>query len=207
MTSTATRIGIVGSSLGGYYVARAAAFEPRLKAAVAWGAIYDYHSVWVRRMEGNGIIAAPRFQLMFITGTDTMEAAVEKVKDFRVADFAARIRCPFLVMHGAEDQQVLMDDAQRDVRCARLGRQGARRVRRPERRRRAHAVRQPPAGAAGLRRLDREETMKTAIVNLGTIVTGDWRDPFAKGDCDPDGRRQDRHRRHRVAADSRTATW
>jgi dienelactone hydrolase len=105
------RIGIVGSSLGGYYVARAAAFEPRLKAAVAWGAIYDYYAVWKRRMEGQGIVAAPRFQLMFITGTNSMEAAVEKVKDFRVADFAARIRCPFLVMHGAEDQQVLMDDA------------------------------------------------------------------------------------------------
>jgi dienelactone hydrolase len=107
----AQRIGIVGSSLGGYYVARAAAFEPRLKAAVAWGAIYDYHRVWVRRMAGQGTIAAPRFQLMFITGTNTMEAAVEKVKDFRVADFAGRIRCPFLVMHGAEDQQVLMEDA------------------------------------------------------------------------------------------------
>ena len=25
--------------------------------------------------------------------------------------------------------------------------------------------------------------MKTAIVNLKTIVTGDWRDPFAKGDA------------------------
>jgi dienelactone hydrolase len=107
----AKRIGIVGSSLGGYYVARAAAYEPRLKATVAWGAIYDYHRVWQRRLEGKGILAAPRFQLMFITGTDTMEAAVEKVKDFRVADFAARIRCPFLVMHGAEDQQVLMEDA------------------------------------------------------------------------------------------------
>lgn len=105
------RIGIVGSSLGGYYVARAAAFEPRLKAAVAWGAIYDYHRVWVRRMQGSGTIAAPRFQLMFITGTDSMEAAIEKVRDFRVADFAARIRCPFLVMHGAQDQQVLMEDA------------------------------------------------------------------------------------------------
>ncbi|MGQ0655994.1 MAG: alpha/beta hydrolase family protein [Betaproteobacteria bacterium] len=105
------KIGIVGSSLGGYYVARAAAYEPRLKATVAWGAIYDYHRVWVRRMQGNGIIAAPRFQLMFITGTDTMEAAVEKVKDFRIAGFAARIRCPVLVMHGAEDQQVLMEDA------------------------------------------------------------------------------------------------
>ena len=105
------RIGVVGSSLGGYYVARAAAFEPRLKAAVAWGAIYDYYAVWRRRLEGQGTVAAPRFQLMFITGTHTMEAAVEKVKDFRVADFAGRIRCPFLVMHGAEDQQVLMEDA------------------------------------------------------------------------------------------------
>ena len=105
------KIGIVGSSLGGYYIARAAAFEPRLKAAVAWGAIYDYYAVWKRRMEGKGILAAPRFQLMFITGTETMEAAVEKVRDFRIADFAGRIRCPFLVMHGAEDQQVLMDDA------------------------------------------------------------------------------------------------
>ena len=105
------RIGIVGSSLGGYYVARAAAYEPRLKATVAWGAIYNYYAVWQKRLQGKGILAAPRFQLMFITGTDTMEAAVEKVKDFRVADFAGRIRCPFLVMHGAEDQQVLMDDA------------------------------------------------------------------------------------------------
>ena len=25
--------------------------------------------------------------------------------------------------------------------------------------------------------------MKTAIVNLATIVTGDWRDPYAKGDA------------------------
>ena len=24
--------------------------------------------------------------------------------------------------------------------------------------------------------------MKTAIVNLGKIITGDWRDPFADGD-------------------------
>ena len=105
------RIGIVGSSLGGYYVSRAAAYEPRLKAAVAWGAIFDYYRVWKKRLEGKGIIAAPRFQLMFITGTETLEDAVEKVKDFRVADYAAKIKCPFLVMHGAEDQQVLMDDA------------------------------------------------------------------------------------------------
>ena len=33
----ASRIGIMGISLGGYYAPRAAAFEPRIKACVAWG--------------------------------------------------------------------------------------------------------------------------------------------------------------------------
>ena len=115
----ANAIGLIGSSLGGYYVARAAAFESRLKAVVAWGAIYDYHRVWVRRLQGTGIAGAPTFQLMFITGTDTMDAAVEAVSDFRIAEFADRITCPFLIMHGAEDKQVLMEDA--DAAFAAIG--------------------------------------------------------------------------------------
>ncbi|MCK9913309.1 prolyl oligopeptidase family serine peptidase [Microbacteriaceae bacterium K1510] len=106
-------IGLVGSSLGGYYVSRAAAFEPRLKATVAWGAIYDYHQVWVRRMTQGAISAAPSFQLMFITGTDNMEEAVRRVSDFKVAPFAGKIRCPFLIIHGAEDQQVPVSDAEK----------------------------------------------------------------------------------------------
>ena len=107
----AARNRLVGSSFGGYYVARAAAFSPGLKAVVAWGAIYDYHRVWVRRMQGTGIAGAPTFQLMYITGTDTMEAAIDAVKDFRIEPFADKITCPFLIMHGADDRQVLMDDA------------------------------------------------------------------------------------------------
>jgi dienelactone hydrolase len=105
------RIGIVGSSLGGYYVSRAAAFEKRLKAAVAWGAIYDYFGVWERRMAGDGIAAAPTFQLMFITGTENMQDAIRRIENFRVAMFADRISCPFLIVHGAEDRQISMSDA------------------------------------------------------------------------------------------------
>ncbi|GAB3200227.1 alpha/beta fold hydrolase [Nocardioides hungaricus] len=105
------RIGLVGSSLGGYYAARSAAYEPRLKATIAWGAIYDYHRVWVERMAGNGSSAAPTFQLMFITGTTNMEDAVERIAQFKVADFAEQITKPFLIMHGAEDQQVPLADA------------------------------------------------------------------------------------------------
>jgi dipeptidyl aminopeptidase/acylaminoacyl peptidase len=105
-------IGLVGSSLGGYYVARAAAFEPRIAATVAWGAIYDYHRVWVDRVTKGGSIAAPRFQLMYITGRDTMEAAIEHIRDFKIAGFASRITRPFLIMHGSEDLQVPAADAQ-----------------------------------------------------------------------------------------------
>ncbi len=104
-------IGIVGSSLGGYYVSRAAAFEKRLKAAVAWGAIYDYFGVWERRMAGDGMAAAPTFQLMFITGTEKMQDAIRRIENFRVAMYADRISCPFLIVHGAEDRQISMSDA------------------------------------------------------------------------------------------------
>lgn len=106
------QFGIIGSSLGGYYVARATAFEPRIKATVAWGAIYDYHQVWERRINRGGTVAAPSFQLMFITGTDTLEAAVEAVREFKVAPFGSQITTPFMVAHGSDDQQVSLVDAQ-----------------------------------------------------------------------------------------------
>ena len=107
------RIGIIGSSLGGYYVARAAAFEPRLRAVVAWGGNYDYHAVWHRRITVGGAVAAPMFQLMYITGTDTMEAAMKYVEQFQVGPIGQRITCPFLIVHGQDDQQVPVDDARK----------------------------------------------------------------------------------------------
>jgi dienelactone hydrolase len=107
------RIGIIGSSLGGYYVARAAAFEPRLRAVVAWGANYDYHAVWHRRLTIGGAVAAPMFQLMYITGTDTMDAAMKHIEKFQLEPIGQRISCPFLIAHGKDDQQISIDDARK----------------------------------------------------------------------------------------------
>ncbi len=45
------RIGIMALSLGGYHAPRVAAFEPRLKCAVAWGANYDWGETQRRRYE------------------------------------------------------------------------------------------------------------------------------------------------------------
>src|SRR5262249_22935741 len=39
-----SRIGVLGRSLGGYYAIRSAALDPRTKACVAWGPLYDMSS-------------------------------------------------------------------------------------------------------------------------------------------------------------------
>lgn len=99
-------IGLVGSSLGGYYVTRAAAFEPRVAAAVAWGVIYDYAEVWRWRRSTGASVAAPTFQLMFVTGTNSVEESEIAIADFHVRECGPMVRCPFLVMHGVQDRQV-----------------------------------------------------------------------------------------------------
>ena len=48
------RIGIMASSLGGYYAPRVAAFEKRFKCCVAWGAIWDYGEIASKRLGGKG---------------------------------------------------------------------------------------------------------------------------------------------------------
>ena len=47
-------LGILGISLGGYYAPRAAVFEPRIKACVAWGGIWDYGATWRKRWHQTG---------------------------------------------------------------------------------------------------------------------------------------------------------
>lgn len=101
------RIGIMGWSMGGYYAPRAAAFEKRFKACVAWGAHYDYHASWVRRrksLESGGTEAStPIYTLPLVMGVESMEEAMEKVKAFTLEGVAEKITCPMLITHGERD--------------------------------------------------------------------------------------------------------
>ena len=103
----AKRIGVMAFSLGGYYTPRIAAFEKRYAAAVAWGAHYDYHDVWVKRrvhMEAGGKNASSAmFQLPWVLGTPDMDSAMEKVKKFTLEGVADKIECPILIIHGEHD--------------------------------------------------------------------------------------------------------
>jgi pimeloyl-ACP methyl ester carboxylesterase len=111
------RIGIIAWSLGGYYAPRAAAFEKRFKACVAWGAHYDYHAVWVNRRKilesGKTEASSPIFHLLWVMGVETIDQAMEKLKLFTLEGVADKIECPFLVTHGERDPIVPVEMAYR----------------------------------------------------------------------------------------------
>ena len=109
------RVGIVAMSLGGYYAPRCAAMDKRYNACVAWGATWDFHAVWVRRIEAlkSAAMAVPAEHLLWVCGVSTYDEALKKLEPFRVDGIAQRVGCPFLLMHGFEDAQVSNEDARK----------------------------------------------------------------------------------------------
>jgi dipeptidyl aminopeptidase/acylaminoacyl peptidase len=110
----AKRIAVVANSLGGYYAPRCAAMEPRFAACVAWGAIWDYHATWKKRIEAafNASMSVPGHHITWIFGVDSLDAALKKLEPFRLDGVVQKMRCPFLITHGADDEQVPLADAQ-----------------------------------------------------------------------------------------------
>ena len=108
------RIGVMGVSLGGYYAPRAAAFEPRIACCAAWGAILDWGATWQRRYEtASKTVSVPFHQLPWVMGTETMEEALERVKQWDLTPVLPKITQPFLMLHGELDKQIPLEDAYR----------------------------------------------------------------------------------------------
>lgn len=108
------KIGVVAISLGGYYAPRCASMEPRFAACIAWGAIWDYYATWKKRIDAKfkTSLSVPGHHIMWILGVDTLEEALKKLEPFRLDGVVQKMRCPFLIVHGAEDEQVPLADAQ-----------------------------------------------------------------------------------------------
>lgn len=104
------RIGLLGVSMAGYYGMRAAAFEPRIKAVVAWGAMYSvYDDLWVH-------YPPLRRQLVWITGSKDEAEAEKKLRAFTLEGCLQRIRIPALITHGVNDEMVPVASAERTYR-------------------------------------------------------------------------------------------
>jgi dienelactone hydrolase len=108
------KIGVVAVSLGGYYAPRCASLEPRFAACIAWGAQWDYYEVWKKRIDAGfkASLSVPGHHIMWIFGVDSLDAALKKLEPFRLDGVVQKMRCPFLVTHGAEDEQIPLAHAQ-----------------------------------------------------------------------------------------------
>ena len=114
----AKRIGVMALSLGGYYAPRAAAMEPRFACCIAWGAQWDYWQTWHDRLERLAkqetlSLSVPWQHLLWVFGVDSREAALTALEGFRLDGVVQRITCPFLMLHGAGDEQIPLALAQR----------------------------------------------------------------------------------------------
>lgn len=109
------RIGIVGWSLGGYYAPRAAAFEKRIKLAVAWGANHDWAQVQQARRNREGENPVPHYwdHVFWVWGASDMDDFIEKTKDMHLDGVADKITVPLLITHGAHDRQIPVEYARR----------------------------------------------------------------------------------------------
>ncbi len=96
------RIGLMSWSLGGYYGPRAVAFEPRFKALVTYGAMYDYGEVWAARPDDHPMMP----YIKWIFNQDTVEGARAEVNKFNFRHGELEnIKCPVLICHCDTDQQ------------------------------------------------------------------------------------------------------
>ena len=111
----ADRIGLVGWSLGGYYVPRAAAFEKRLALAVAWGANHNWGEVQKRRLEREGENPVPHYweHVLWVWGQPDIPTFIDYAEGINLEGVVERITCPFLITHGENDRQISVDYAHR----------------------------------------------------------------------------------------------
>src|SRR5499433_3640547 len=114
----ATRIGVIAISLGGYYAPRAASLEPRFACCIAWGAQWDYHAIWAKRLDelASGKVlslSVPPEHLQWVLGVSNQAAALKKLEAFRIDGIVQKMTCPFLLLHGAGDEQIPLSLAEK----------------------------------------------------------------------------------------------
>jgi pimeloyl-ACP methyl ester carboxylesterase len=118
---------LMGMSLGGYFAARAVAFEHRFRAAIFFGGVYDFYET-IQHMLPKASLAALdagdtkaceaiiqagmdentglRWLLtqgVWSFGSSSMAEFIEQTKSYTMKDVIGQIRCPCLVMEAEAD--------------------------------------------------------------------------------------------------------
>ena len=109
----AKRIGMAGISLGGHFVGRAVAKEPRFACGAVWGANHNWAEVQQKRLKREGENPVPHYwnHVMWVFGAQDTDDFFAKTAGMHLNGVMQEIRVPFLVTHGARDRQISVDYA------------------------------------------------------------------------------------------------
>ena len=103
----ATRMGMWGVSLGGYYAPRATAYEKRIKACIAISGPFEWKEIW-------GALPGLTREAFRVRSHCASEAeALRNAATLTMAEAAPRIACPIFIVSGREDRLVPADHAER----------------------------------------------------------------------------------------------
>ncbi len=108
----ATRAGLWGVSLGGYYAPRAAAFEKRVKACIGLSGPYDWAAVWPQLPE----LTRETFRVR--SHSASVDDALRVGRTLSLKGVASNITCPLYLVAGKLDRIVPWQDAERVAREA-----------------------------------------------------------------------------------------
>jgi 2,6-dihydroxypseudooxynicotine hydrolase len=106
----AARIGLWGVSLGGYYAARAAAFDKRIKACVSLGGPFDWGAAW------DGLPELTREAFRVRSHCKTLDEARKHAGTLTLVNIAQNITCPIFIVNGRLDRIVPAADSERLAR-------------------------------------------------------------------------------------------
>src|SRR5579863_6794592 len=109
----AKRVGLMGVSFGGYYAPRAAAFEPRVKAAIGNCGPYNPVGNFAQRP------LISRETYIHRLKAANQEDALNKLQRFNLEGVAEKITCPLLVIVGGKDRLVPPEQGKRTASEAR----------------------------------------------------------------------------------------
>lgn len=109
----ASRIGIWGVSLGGYYAPRAAAYEPRIKACIALSGPFDWGEIW------DALPDLTRNTFQARSHSTSPAAARAQAATLTLEAAAANISCPLFIVAGRLDRLVPAAHAERLAQRAR----------------------------------------------------------------------------------------
>ena len=96
-------------SLGGYFSPRAAAFEPRVKAAICIAGAYNLATHFDRYP----LLTQEAF--MYRLKASDEAAARHKLEQFNLHDVMQKVTCPLLVIMGRRDRLFPSEDSERMV--------------------------------------------------------------------------------------------